>query len=346
MRLYNHTPFKYMTFQSEDLADSPFQVVVVKCTYDLLLGRPPELASDQEPVRTDAMPFEAEHPSSLREEDDLAPFKPRTDVLVLATSHAPGRQPAREWIAGITIGKISKQILVTGPRAWHHSKLSGWSLEAPTPTRDVAIRYELAYGGIAQRASGQDAYRENPIGRGFVEPSKLSTRDPIPAPTILCPSRPVPPLGGSYPIEGLSLIHRSWQPRLARAGTYDDTWINHRHPRPPQDFDYTFYNCAHPDLIYPGYLLGGEEVRLFNICRDHEVFRFKLPAHVIGVGVANRSGYRHGGVARLDTVCIDSERMRLSLVFRATLPLFSAEIARLDIVETMSNSAAVRARQM
>jgi hypothetical protein len=345
MKLINRTPFSPFAFQSLDLSGGAFQVVVLKGTFDIVPGAPPALASRQEPVLTEEEPHDASSPTSIRAEDDLAPFKPRTDIVVTATSYAPRNEPAREWLAGVSLGRVQKRVLVTGLRVWTHSTLSGWSLGAPIPTAAVPLRYDCAFGGVAKRRNGDEAYRENPVGRGFVDTEMADTSKPIAAPTILTPDFRPPPLGGRYPVEGLSAIHRSWQPRLAKAGTLDSAWAKARHPRQPEDFDYAFYNCAHPDLIYPGYVGGGEEVRLERLCREHEIVCFRLPAHVVGVAITDKVGYRYGGAARLDTVHIDTERMKLLLVFRATLPLFRDGVARIDTAITDSIDAIVRARR-
>ena len=341
--LANRTPFAPFTFQSLDLSGHPFQVVVLKGTFEIALDAAPSLALRQEPVSVEEEPHEGGQTTSLRSDDDLAPFKPRTDIVVNATSYAPGNKPAREWLAGVSVGKVQKRVLVTGPRVWIHSVLSGWSLGAPAPTVAVPLRYDRAFGGIARRRRGDEAYVENPVGKGFVDVDTADTSKPIEAPSIVTPDFRPPPLGGRYPVEGLAAIHRSWQPRLAKAGTFDAAWSKTRHPLMPEDFDFAFYNSAHPDLVYPGYVVGGEEVRLERLCREHEVLTFRLPAHVVGVAITDKAGYRYGCPARLDTVHIDAERMKLSLVFRATFPLFGDGVARVDAVLTDSVEAAARA---
>jgi hypothetical protein len=53
--------------------------------------------------------------------------------------------------------------------------------------------------------------------------------------------------------------------RQQYAGTYDEAWKQHRHPQLPKDFDYRFYQTAHPKLIYPGHLRGDEMVQIVNM---------------------------------------------------------------------------------
>lgn len=342
MKLANRTPFAPLTFQSLDLAGDPFQVVVLKATFDIIPGAQPVLASRPSPVLVSADYCDADEGKRMRSDDDIAPFKPRTDILVTATSYPPRDGPSNEWLAGISIGKLQKRILVTGPRSWTHSTRGGWTLEPPQSTDSVALRYEHAFGGVVRRNNLEDPYPENPIGCGFVDVDNIDTSLPVVAPTILTPDAPLPALGERYPVEGLSAIHRAWQPRLSKAGTYDEVWAKTRHPNLPEDFDFAFYNCAHPDLIYSGYLTGGEEVRLERLCRDHEVLLFRLPSQVVGVALTDKAGYRYGGPARLDTVHIDTERLKLFLVFRATFPLLGDGVALIEAVATDSVEAKVR----
>jgi hypothetical protein len=340
MQLVNHTPFSPLTFPALDLADQELQIVVLRATYELSLDRDPSPAAVQDPVRTAPEPWAPEAPSSWRYADDLAPFKPRSDVLVTATSYAPGGRPAPEWLAGVSVGRLSKQILVTGPRVWVFAPMLGWIMGPPAPTTAIPIRYEEAFGGVAQRAGADEAYPENPLGRGWSSGADHSK--PIRAPSLLRPGLQ-PHLGKPYPVEGFAPIHPSWQPRLARAGTFDETWVKTRQPRLPKDFDFGFYNCAHPDLVYPGWLEGGEEVRLVRLCRHSEQLCFRLPGLAVGVSMTDKAGNRCGAVARLDTVHIDCERMKLWLVWRAVLPPARFKVARIDVVATES-IAAVQAR--
>lgn len=331
MSLSNDTPFATFHFQSMDMAGRHFLVVVTKATYDIAPVGPPSLSASQDPVALEDERWDRAAPLHLRSEDDIAPFKPRTDILVTATSHAPQGKPAREWLAGVSVGKVAKRILVTGPRAWTYSKITGWTLGSAEPARSVPVRYDLAYGGIAGAGEKAVAYQRNPVGRGYVDVASADRTKPIPAPSLLTPDFAPPTLGGEYPVEGFGPMHKAWLPRREKAGTFDETWRATRHPLLPDDFDPGFYQCAHPDLVYPGFVEGGEEVRLERLHPDHEIVRFKLPKNAIGVLVTDHARYRYGGVGRPDTVHIDAEKMKLHLVYRATLPLFGDGILRIDV---------------
>lgn len=341
MKIRNRTPFSPYTFQTLDLDDDPFQVIIVKGTFDIVHGATLTLSALQDPIRTCDAYWDDQKPSSLRWEDDLAPFKPGTDVVVNATAHAPGGRPTREWLAGITIGDRSKRVLVTGPRVWSYAPLVGWALGPVTPVTEMPIRYENAFGGFVERDGIVEVHQQNPVGVGFVDLRRLHTSRPIPAPTILSPDGRVPVFGEHYPVEGLSALAKPWLPRRACAGTFDEVWVKHRHPRLPYDFDPAFYNCAHPDLVQDGFLRGAEEIRLERLHREQEILVFSLPALVVAAAIVDRDDYRYGGPMRLDTLYIEPERLKAVLTWRVMLPLYRHGIKHIDIAMRDSISAMI-----
>ncbi|WP_170229446.1 DUF2169 family type VI secretion system accessory protein [Polyangium fumosum] len=341
MKIRNRTPFSPYTFQTLDTDDDPFQVVIAKGTFDIVPDAPLSLSAEQDPIRTCDTYWDNQKPSSLRWEDDLAPFKPCTDVVVNATAYAPSGRPSPEWLAGITIGDRAKRVLVTGTRAWAYAPLVGWSLGPVTPVTEMPIRYEHAFGGFVERDGIVEVHQQNPVGVGFVDRRRLHTAQTIPAPTILSPDGRVPVLGEPYPVEGLSAIAKPWLPRRARAGSFDDAWVKNRHPRLPHDFGHAFYNCAHPDLMHDGFLRGDEEIRLERLHRAHEILVVRLPSLVVAVAIVDRDDYRYGSPARLDTLHIDAERSKAILTWRAVLPLYKHGIRYIDIAMRESLEAVI-----
>jgi hypothetical protein len=75
---------------------------------------------------------------------------------------------------------------------------------------------------------------------------------------------------------GFGFYNRAWLPRAQYAGTYNDDWRKNRRPRYPKDFDFRYYNGAHPDLQLDSYLRGDEPVELINLTPDGHL-RFNLP---------------------------------------------------------------------
>lgn len=118
-------------------------------------------------------------------------------------------------------------------------------------------------------------------------------------------------------VEGFGPICKTWQPRLALAGTYDQAWQAGRWPFLPGDFDYGFWNCAHPDLQIP-FPRGDETVQLHNLTPDG-LLRFCLPGWLPFVLVRYQDGTLNEARANLDTVFIEPDARRVSLVWRASI---------------------------
>ncbi|WP_206126073.1 DUF2169 family type VI secretion system accessory protein [Burkholderia sp. Ac-20379] len=123
--------------------------------------------------------------SSVKWESDLAPFKPKCDVLIRATAYAPHGTPAASWPARVRVfdaGEmvVDKGLRITGARSFVKG-WRGWKLGDPEPVAAVAVRWEHAYGGASrvkcvEGAAGVSAERElnevcftNPLGCGWIE---------------------------------------------------------------------------------------------------------------------------------------------------------------------------------
>lgn len=318
MILRNYTPFRPLLFDGRDVQGRDFGVLVLRGTFDIIHGAPLRPNPKQQPiVETDIWHGEPNY-SSVYMESDLAPFKPRTDIMVNAVAHAPGGRPLPEWMVGVEVGSVRKSLRVTGPRAWVREG-GGWKLEEPEPVAEVPLRYEYAFGGIFKSTWGDEHIcHENPVGKGFVEGELPSTVDRWPAPQIESPDEPVVELGKRYRPEGFGVIARSWQPRLKRAGTFDEEWQQKRWPELPMDFEFSFYNAAHPDLTCAGFLRGDEEVVLEGISDGG--LRFYLPGYRLGVLSRYKDGTMGVSLVMLDTLVIDAQKMQSHLVWRSAIP--------------------------
>jgi hypothetical protein len=109
-----------------------------------------------------------------------------------------------------------------------------------------------------------------------------------------------------------------WQPRAGYAGTYDEQWKTGRAPYLPEDFDKRFCNAAHPDLMYPGYMQGGEPVQISHM-HPKGILKFDVPR----VGLSTRitlAGSDATPDFNLETLVLEPNQLRMSLVWRAALP--------------------------
>lgn len=375
MEYSNYTPFSTLAFQSLDQHGEEFHVVVMRAILDIREDGVLQFSDEQTPIACKDEYFGEMNKSSLRQESDLAPFKPKCDVIVNATAHSPGGKPAHGFITGIRVAGrpgleaegqrpvLEKRLVVTGPRYWERS-LTGWRITRPVePIVSLPLRYEYAFGGEC-RINGNDSSatrldpkyllspdqcrqhpdgpdnapaahtvcEANPVGIGYVEPWHLkATRlKKIRAPQIDSGDDPISEISGTYPPQGFGAVTRTWQPRLGLAGTYDHDWLNEKWPKPPDDFDSSYWNAAASDMQVP-YLNGDERIELLNMCpfdtpgvsqdpHGNTVLSFELPGYTPYVLIDYGEGVQVPGKACLDTLVINTDDKQVVLVWRACIP--------------------------
>jgi hypothetical protein len=340
IELENHTPFPALVFEKLGYRGKHFDVLAIHGTFRLKTdGTRADLASEQSPlVMADTYWGEPET-SSLKFETDLVIAKKRSDIHVIGTAHSPKGEARRNWQASIKLGKVHKTLDLFGPTQWTSSALS-WRKSKPEPITQLPLRYEYAYGGAHQWDTHTDPSKRqpphederNPIGLGHYNAWKLNGKQPYPAAQILAPNAAglLDSLGKVYSVEGFGPISRWWHSRAQYAGTYDSVWQERVWPYLPEDFDFAFYNSAHPDLQYPGYLEGNEPLELTGLLPDSNTrsssanpegtVRTALGAYALVVVAEDDTGTLHEHSPRLDTVTIDLDTQLIHHTWRLTLP--------------------------
>lgn len=350
MKMENFSPFPNLRFYNTDNRGAEFGVLLIKGTYNIGADDRLAIADVQEPLALADGHYGAVNVSSLRMPSDLVPKKPRSDVIVNAVARAPGGRALPSWICGVRVEgrhRMEKRLRVTGSRRWEprwsvservlsslgkderRHVFQGWALSEPEPTTEVPIRYELAFGGLqdrAQEAEGEPFFvadERNPIGRGWIDRELTSIDQPAPAPQIEDEAAPlVDPYERPAPA-GLGAIPPAWLPRRPLGGTYDDHWKEHVWPDWPGDYSYAYHNSAHPDLIYPDLLVGDETVTLFGLDADAPERTLRLPGHMVMVEAERADGARPTAAMELDTLLLDlvdenPARHRAFLTWRTT----------------------------
>jgi hypothetical protein len=404
MKLVNRTPFPALAYSMVDTHDQAFDVIVMRATLTLRPDGQLVFADEQLPLCTSDTYHGEINKSSVAQESDLSPFKPKCDVNVIASAHAPGGKPSRRFMAGIRISRpgtsaprprglnptmapsaeelarwekqvqagtlvCEKLLVINGPRYWKSGLFFGWRLTGSAPFLAMPIRYEYAYGGENrveqnypearnvrkkyrltpdQRAVHPDgpeqapvaheACMTNPVGCGFALPWYRNAMNlgKITAPLIVAPGEPIRSFGKAYAPQGLGIIGRAWQPRLALAGTCGAKWARNRHPCVPQDFNFEYWNGAHPDLQI-AYPIGDEKIDLVNLCphdspatrqdrAGNTLLTMALPKRRICLSLKNQQGRVASINMNIDTLVIEPDQRRLCMVWRRLLP-FSADIA-------------------
>ncbi len=257
--------------------------------------------------------------SSLRRATEICYAKSRTDIyFVDPRAVPPGGRESRTWPVHIRIGDLRSEFHVTGPRVWYRSHFGSWKLSAPGLSAYVDVRYERAFGGSWTEGENGAIFRENPVGVGFVSPRQLRDSREVEAPSVFDPHHPPRLPGEPCPTVGLTPISPSWEPRLKKAGTYDEAWLQNDWPNWPRDFDETFFNHAPPNLQYPGFITGGEEVSISGLGTDSPQ-KYRIP----DIGRPVLHVYCLNGDAielelHLDTMVFDLNQRTLDVIWRSS----------------------------
>jgi hypothetical protein len=331
----NRTPF---TFEPLFLADEemrPLLVPVVKATFELSPQGKLTLAEEQEPLELAGKKWDEADESSDRYEPEAAFFKPATDVVLVGHARAPERN-TRELLVALKVGALQRGVRVIGDRAWFKT-MGSIAMTKPAPFERIPLRYERAFGGWDR--SHPDAAKHtfeprNPVGTGF-RAAGSRFEEGVRLPNLEDPTQLVKEWGDRPAPAGFGFISPHWQPRAAFAGTYDAAWEKSRKPLLPKDFDRRFLNAASPGLVAPGYLQGNESVVIANATPEGRL-AFSLPGlPPPRVQVFRKRGSDEELELRLDTVIIDTDAMRLFLLWRGLLVL-AREPADVEAIEAAS----------
>ncbi len=184
------------------------------CTLDGIDAQPPVHGDDVYEDAEDLLK------ADLVEDGEMAPFKPKADVIVRATAHAPGGKPLPSFEVSIQVGGLSKTLKVIGPRqaVWRAPrKETGKELvprdpefTEPKPIAKMPVSWKNAYGGWspivpwippAQRESKSEdpppaGYAPCPFnmqGKGFAIGHSRTAIDGLELPCIEDPAKPLTP---------------------------------------------------------------------------------------------------------------------------------------------------------
>jgi hypothetical protein len=298
-------------------------VVVVKGTFGMPDQRGQELTLAEEQaalVEADVFVGEPGESAPLYE-IDFAPHKPKCDVLLNGSAHAPNGKPAERVKVALRIGPVTKAFEVVGNRVWKNGPL-GLTATRPAPFTVMPISYANAFGGIDKSQHDPMKFRwypTNHAGVGYHESLTIEHTERRPLPNTEELTKPVKSPKGDYRPMAFGPIGRAWQPRPSYAGTYDKKWLDEVAPFLPSDFDDRYYQAAPEDqqIDYPQ---GGEIVELLNLTPQGYA-TFQLPETRMPVSFRRRDGSTEVLKAVVDTIVIEPDLRRFMLSWRATLPL-------------------------
>jgi len=298
MIVKNQSPFGFATQVVSTRPPEPEMLLVVKGVFAFAPDEPLEPLDRMEACPTGDLFDDADddRAGATHYASDFADKKLRAEVLARATYYAPRGRPVREGEAAIQVGKLRKKVRVVGPRVWVDDTLASDPLELVK----MPLTWENAYGG-----PGFDA---NPAGTGHVS-KELPTVEAIGAPVKRRGDHNVPAT--------LAPISPFWPARVKKMGTkYGPEWERTRAPFVAEDFDWTYHHASPVGQELDGYLRGDETVRLENLHPSKSDWEAKLPALRVKALMRSTRGDVTSIPMDLDTLFIDTERGRLTLVWR------------------------------
>ncbi|MEO1491805.1 MAG: DUF2169 domain-containing protein [Pseudomonadota bacterium] len=287
-----------LSFQATLPDQSSYGVLVAKRAYQIGRDGIPEPRPEQELLVFGDQAYGEINETSLLYPSDVVPYKPRTDIVLAANSHAPGGAPQRRWSCAVTVHgprPLHSVLVVHGPRQWlprwrmgtpegfspRGTGFTGWQLSEAEPVTQVPVRWERAWGG--QNTDPADPERivvqeGNPIGCGWIDPEMTDHTQPVPAPQLEGPDAP---LNDPYQIHEpacFAPVMPAWLPRRTRGGTFDQAWMDAQRPWWPADYQFRYHNAAPDGLQVDGYLEGGETIQVFNLVEGMPECGITLPA--------------------------------------------------------------------
>jgi hypothetical protein len=281
-------------------------VVVCKASIAATNGDDVRIADVQAPLVYADIPSGEPERGAIAWENDFAPFKPLTDVIVVGRAIAPGRVPTREVAVRLEVEGRTKDALVFGERVW--TSTAGFERASPPlPFVEMPLTWERAFGGPEEPL--------NPVGVGLGE-RLPNVEDPI---HLLRSTHERPPP------RAFGFIGRAWLPRRRFAGTYDHRWRREQCPLLPEDFDARYFQAAPVDQQFP-HFRGGERIRCVHMA-EQPIVEFRIPSWTIPVRF-EFVDHRRDAVAVLDTVVLEPHIHRMHLTWRTSTPL-GKQITRL-----------------
>lgn len=311
LQLHNNTPFAVDNafFADEDAVDTLY--ILVRATFNI--GKQWHLADDQlQPIVADEYWTEPAK-SSIKYPSDYHTGKVCSDIVMLGHAYCPNGKETNELDVSLKVGMVQKAVRVFGDRQWYNGQIT-----RPKPFKSMAMVYEKAFGGV-HIIDGKisSVEQRNPVGRGFSGERSVDEMDGVPLPNLETPDNLISAIGHKPTPACFGASAPNWLPRASYAGTYDDVWRDQRAPYLPDDFDKRFFSVAHPDLVYPGYLQGGEPVEITNMHPNGQI-RFNLPNVKFYADVS-----MDGAVVRphfnLETLLLEPNQLKASMLWRAAV---------------------------
>jgi len=340
VNVFRQGPFAFAALPARLTFPAHSMSLIVKATFDLAPGAPAAWREEPQSLSGDVhYPDNGNGQGGPRYESDFAPFKPRADLLLVGSCHAPRGVAVRRCAATFRVGTVAKTLNVLGDRHWRRNGLS-WQPSEPELFTSMPLRYERSFGG--------DQYAANPVGSGVRRVIDGNGDEAHPLPNLEDPRWPVDSPRSKPQPAGFGPLNRSWQIRRAKIGTYGKEYAESRWPWFPEDFDWSHFNAAPEDMQLQGYLRGDEELYFENLHPLHSEYASRLP----GIRVRcfmNQLPSPDSEQPRflevpmnLDTLWVDMEAEQVVLVWRGWTQVASEDHEDVQDIFIMSEALSQR----
>jgi uncharacterized protein YjbI with pentapeptide repeats len=292
----------------------------VKAIYRLRPGEVPIPWADEPVTGCGDVALDGNPAHGISYGSDWVPYKLCGEFMAVGTAYSPSFTGSVAYQVRMQVGSAAKSLDVIGDRVWNTSLLGLHSPGPASPVKAVPLTYSHAWGG--------PKYPYNPVGRGFR--------------THAMPNLEVP---GAHALKytaeawpaGFAPIPPSWPQRSSKLRGPDGQWRRHRWPWLPEKFDYTFFNAAPPDQWIDGFFRGDESLAFENMHPEQAVFTTRLPGMRARCFVTKRQADDDSQPAvfcevplSLDTLWVDMDREKLSLVWRGRTPVRSVKLRDIE----------------
>lgn len=321
LEIKNHTPLSVSLIPGLDQKGTDYAVVVIKGKFKIITQKKIiELADEPaEIIETDEY-YGEPGLTSIKYASDLSLLKKTTDVVLNGHAYTPNEHPAQWTNVKIGFDHQQYELHVFGNRYWEKSAV-GWDKTEPVAFEKMALCYENAFGGsIFDKEQGElkAYYPQNPVGKGFIDPSNKRPTQGQPLPNIENAQSLIDSWKDMPSPAGVGFISPNWSPRAKLAGTFDDDWTQNQMPLLPHDFNPLFFNAAHPSLIASKFFTGEETFTLKNVTRSG-LLCFQLPSWEMPV-TASIKGKTTDYQPNLDTILIEPDDNNVYLTWRVSIP--------------------------
>ncbi len=228
---------------------------------------------------------------------DMGMPKPKGEFFVSGSFFAPNSRAVTGGEVEIRIGEIRKKLLIFGPRKWQ----SGLPSE-PEEIISMPLDFTKAFGG--------EGYEKNPDGIGFndgllpcIENPKniVASKNDKPEPAAFSPLYPTLPQ------------------RMKYQGTYDSDYKEKYFPGYPEDHNWKYFMCGHPDQWVKEFFEGDESFCLYNMHPEFSKIEGNLPGFVARCFINQTKEDKEifaELMLNLDTIWFFPEKMLALIVFR------------------------------